>query len=108
MKAADLIGPTIAIAGALALVAAIGVGRSAHGAEPARVAVDDLPVWRVVICDTPGHPRRADCTLVERVAPMPRQTCLEILAQAEAEAARRRLVPVCAVDAQALAGARGL
>lgn len=108
MKAADLVGPALAIAGALALVAATGVCRSAHGAEPARGAVDDLQVWRVVICDTPGHPRRADCVLAERVPHLTPQGCLEIVERAQAEAERRRRALVCAVDAAALAEARGL
>lgn len=106
MKAADLAGPALAIAGALAVVASLAIGRSAHGAE-GRARVEDLPVWRILVCDPPA-PFGKDCLPIEAPARLDREACRAYALAVVVPLVSPPMQVACAVDARALAAARGL
>ena len=108
MRAADLCGPAIALAGAAVCAMALltDQGRAAEPSPANRTPVEELDVWRLVACETPP-PRRGQCGLVEGVAPLPLGDCQDL-----ARGLQRILPPPaiagCMVDALALAEERGL
>lgn len=107
MKAADWCGPAIAIAGAIVFGGAIlaSPGRAAEPSPANQAPVQQLDVWRLVVCAA-FPPKRGQCQLVEEVGPLPLGACQDL-----ARGAQRVLPPPaspgCVVDVDALATARG-
>jgi len=107
MKAADIVGPAIALAGGLIFGAAIlaSPGRAAGPAAANQTAVEALDVWQLVVCPS-LPPRRGHCQRVAEVPPLPLADCQD-LARGAARVLPAPAAAGCAVDPDALAAARG-
>ena len=107
MRAANRIGPTIAGIGAVALAGALlmSPGRAAQPSHDNRPPVEQLDVWRVVVCDS-FPPLRRHCVIVDDVAPLPLGACSDL-----ARGLQPLLPPPaaagCLVDTRELAAERG-
>lgn len=108
MRPADLIGPSVALAGVVVFGAALlaGPGRAAEPSKANREPVERLDVWRLVFCPR-LPPQRGECRLADDVGTLSLGDCQD-LARGAARALPPPAVAGCVVDGDALAVLRGI